>query len=99
MLQTPCQKSGDALHLRLRVQPGASRDELVGIHGNAIRIRLKAPPVDGRANKALVLFLAGQFDVPRSDVELVHGRACRDKVARIVSPGRIPAFLDEFLKN
>jgi uncharacterized protein (TIGR00251 family) len=77
--------------LTIRVQPRASRTELAGLHGDAIRIRLQAPPVDGAANEALVAFLAEHLGVPRRQVRLVSGHASRTKVVEI--EGADPAAL------
>lgn len=74
---------GDAWLLAVRVQPGASRTEVVGEYGDQLRIRLQAPPVDGKANAALVAFVAGQLGVPRSAVSVVRGSTSRSKVVRI----------------
>ena len=69
--------------MRLRVQPRASRDEVAGVAGDAIRVRLTAPPVDGAANEALVRFLAARLEVPRSAVTLVSGHTGRTKVVAV----------------
>jgi uncharacterized protein (TIGR00251 family) len=81
---------GDALRLTLHVQPGASRTGVTGLHGDALRIRLAAPAVDGKANAELVRFLAEAFGVPRRQVTLVHGDTSRLKVVRIDAPARRP---------
>jgi uncharacterized protein len=81
---------GDALVLALHVQPGASRTEVGGLHGDALRIRLAAPPVDGKANAELVRFLAAAFAVPQRQVTLVRGESSRQKVVRIAAPARRP---------
>ena len=67
------------VRLRVRVQPRASRSEIAGAHGEELRIRLQAPPVDGAANDALVRLLAEALGVPRSAVEIVSGLAGRSK--------------------
>lgn len=69
--------------LTIRVQPRASRTELAGLHGDAIRIRLQAPPVDGAANDALIAFLAEYLGVPRRQIRLVAGLSSRTKVVEI----------------
>ena len=61
------------------VQPRASKTEVVGRHGDAIKIRVKAPPVDGAANEELIRFLAKRFKVPRKSVELLSGPSSRHK--------------------
>ena len=79
-----------ALVLALHVQPGAKRTEVAGIHGAALKIRLAAPPVDGKANAALLAFLADAFGVPRSSVTLVRGGSSRRKTVRIAAPRARP---------
>jgi hypothetical protein len=69
--------------VRVRVQPRASRDEIAGLHGDAVRIRLTAPPVDNSANDALVHFIAELLLVPRAAVRLVAGGSSRSKVVAI----------------
>jgi uncharacterized protein (TIGR00251 family) len=67
----------------VRVQPRASRSEVVGVHGDALKIRLSAPPVDGAANNALIEFLADVFAVGRRDVRILSGETSRSKVVEI----------------
>lgn len=69
--------------LSLHVQPGASRSGFAGLHGAALKLRLAAPPVDGKANAALCAFLAGFLDLPRSAVQLIAGETSRQKVVRL----------------
>ena len=69
--------------LSLHVQPGAKRNELAGIHGEALKIRLAAPPVEGRANQALLAYVAELFDVPLRQVEIKHGAQSRRKVVAV----------------
>lgn len=76
-------RSGDILTLTLHVQPGAKRTELAGLHGEALKIRLAAPPIEGRANEALLRFVADTFGVPLRQVELKQGGQSRHKVVAI----------------
>ena len=69
--------------LRLRVSPGARRTELVGRHGDSWKVRVAAPPEDGRANDALVGLLAERLELPRRDVSVVSGHAGRDKIVEL----------------
>ena len=69
--------------LEVKVIPGASRDEVAGTMGNAVKIRLRAPPVEGRANEALIEFLAARLDLPRRALSLVRGDTARQKLLRI----------------
>lgn len=71
--------------LELHVQPGASRSEFAGEHGGRIKVRLAAPPVEGRANEALVEFLAAYFEVPRRNVRITAGLRSRRK--RVIVEG------------
>jgi uncharacterized protein (TIGR00251 family) len=76
-------RNGDILTLTLHVQPGAKRTEVAGLHGEALKIRLAAPPVEGRANEALLKFIAEFFGVPLRQVELKQGGQSRHKVVAI----------------
>lgn len=71
------------LSLTLHIQPGAKKTELAGLHGDALKIRLAAPPVDGKANDALLRYLADTLDRPRADVVLKSGQSSRRKVVEI----------------
>ena len=71
--------------LELHVQPGAKRTEVVGMHGERIKIRLAAPATEGRANAALIEFLAEAFGVARRDIRILSGMKSRDK--RVVIEG------------
>ena len=71
----------------MRVQPRASRTELAGRYGDALKIRLAASPVDGAANEALVRFLAERLNVPRSSVALMAGAGARAKVLAVTGIG------------
>ena len=71
------------VELQLQVQPRASRTEVAGAHGGALKIRLAAPPVDGEANDELIRFLAKTLGVPKSAVTIVRGATGRKKVVRV----------------
>lgn len=74
------------LRIALYVQPGARKTELAGEHDGALKIRLAAPPVDGKANAALVLWLAEALGVPRRCVCLVSGERSRNKLLVVDAP-------------
>jgi len=74
---------GEGCVLTVHVQPGAKRTEIVGEHGDALKIRLAAPPVDGKANEALLSYLAEKLSVGRRAVELRSGMTSRRKVVSI----------------
>ncbi|MDH2918924.1 MAG: DUF167 domain-containing protein [Sideroxydans sp.] len=73
----------DGITLTLHVQPGAKRSEIVGLHGDALKLKLAAPPVEGKANEALRRFIAEQFQVGLRDVTLKQGTQSRYKVVLI----------------
>lgn len=73
----------DGVVLTLHIQPGAKKTEIVGLHGEALKLRLAAPPVDGKANAALLEFLARKVGASRSALELVSGQTSRTKRVRI----------------
>ena len=79
----------------VRVVPRASKNEIVGFHGDALKVRLAAPPVEGRANEALIAFLAHRLDVRKSQVEIVAGATSRQKIIRVI--GLSPQELREHL--
>ncbi|CAB1367421.1 DUF167 domain-containing protein [Denitratisoma oestradiolicum] len=70
---------GDDVVLALHVQPGAKRTAVAGLHGEALKIRLAAPPVDGKANACLIEFIAETLGVAKSRVSLVAGQTSRTK--------------------
>lgn len=74
---------GDGVVLTLHIQPGAKRTECAGLHGEALKIRLAAPPVDGKANEALIAFLSKALGVSKSSVELISGETSRAKRVRV----------------
>ena len=76
-------ESGHRLLLTLHIQPGAKRTEVAGIHGDALKIRVAALPIDGMANSALLGFLAEIFEVPQRQVTLKQGLTSRRKIVEI----------------
>lgn len=87
-------EDGDGVLLMLHVQPGAKRTEVAGIHGEGaearLKVRLAAPPVDGKANAELVRFLAAAFAVALRAVTLVRGEASRQKTVKVTRPAQRP---------
>jgi uncharacterized protein (TIGR00251 family) len=82
-VELPVSQRGDAVRFAVRVQPRASRSEVAGIHGDALKVRLAAPPVDGAANEALVRLLAELLGVPRRAVRIEGGQASRSKLVEV----------------
>ena len=73
----------DGCTVSVRVQPAAKRDAVVGLHGCAVKVALCAPPVDGKANEALIAFVAEKVGLPRARVSLLAGVTSRSKVLRV----------------
>jgi uncharacterized protein len=71
------------VRLRVRAQPGASRSEVVGWQGDTLRVRVQAPPLEGRANAAVIELLAKALGVPRRSVRLERGETSREKVIAV----------------
>ncbi|MFZ5756426.1 MAG: DUF167 family protein [Pseudomonadota bacterium] len=90
---TAIRRDGTDLLVAVYAQPRASRDEIAGFHGDALKIRVAAPPVDGAANEALCRFLARMCGVAKSAVSVESGETGRHKTVRIRSPRQLP---DEF---
>ncbi|MBK6452264.1 MAG: DUF167 domain-containing protein [Proteobacteria bacterium] len=93
----PLRRDGTDWVLDVRVQPRASRTEFAGRLGDRLKIRLNAPPVDGRANTALLAFIAAACGLPRSRVSLDAGQTGRDKRVRLHRVDQIPAALQSVL--
>lgn len=81
---------GGDLILHCHLQPKAASDAIVGVHGDRLKIRITAPPIDGKANEHLTKWLGKLFKVPRGDIEIVQGELGRQKTLRIKQPKQIP---------
>jgi uncharacterized protein len=77
------QATDGRITLTLHIQPGAKKTEFAGLHGDALKIRLAAPPVDGKANEALVKFVAEALKLPKSAITLKSGQTSRRKVLEV----------------
>lgn len=84
---------GPALLLSLKLQPGASRSEFAGLHGNHLKVRIRAPAIEGRANAELLAFLSSSFAVGKANLGIERGELGRIKTVRIVSPRQLPEAL------
>lgn len=76
-------RADGSVELAIRVHPGAKRTEVVGPLGDELKVRVAAPPVDGKANAALMRFLASQLGVPMRDVTVVRGESSRSKLVAV----------------
>lgn len=89
----------DLLWLDLLIQPKASRDQFQGLHGDEIKLAITAPPVDGQANSHLVKYLAKQFKVAKSQINIVRGELGRHKTVTIAAPKQYPELIAELLQG
>ena len=86
-------RDGDIITLVLHIQPGAKRSEVSGLHGDALKIRLAALPIEGRANEVLLRFIADCFNVPLRNVELKQGGQSRHKRVEVRGSAVAPESL------
>ncbi|MFV0575237.1 MAG: DUF167 family protein YggU [Vibrio sp.] len=89
----------DDLLLRVYIQPKASRDNIIGLHGDELKIAITAPPVDGKANAHLTKFLAKQCKVSKGSVQIEKGELGRHKTIRIAAPQHIPDTIKDLLTD
>lgn len=91
-------RKDDDLVIRLYIQPKASRDQIVGLHGDELKVAVTSPPVDGQANAHLTKFLAKQFRVAKSLVIIEKGELGRHKQIKIINPQNIPAVVADLIE-
>jgi len=91
-------QTADGLVLRLYIQPKASRDSIVGLHGDELKVAITAPPVDGKANAHLVKYLAKLFRVAKGQVLVEKGELGRHKQIKIIDPQQIPTEVAALLE-
>ncbi len=95
------QQQGDSVTFSVRVHPRARRERVAGVLGNALKLEITAPPIEGRANEACIEFFAELLKVPRSSVTIAAGNSSRNKVIRVagVSAAHIEQTLTAALKK
>jgi hypothetical protein len=76
--------SGDkTMIIKVKVEPRSSRSEVVGMHGDSLKVKLTAPPVEGKANKELIEVLAKKYGLKKRDIEIVSGHSSKNKLVRL----------------
>ena len=85
----PLEENAKGIAFAVKVQPRARRNAVTGSVGDALKLALTAPPVDGRANQALIEFLAELFEIPRASVTIASGETSRNKMVRISGVSRL----------
>ena len=83
--------------LQVVIQPRASKDMIVGLHGDRLKIRIAAPPVEGEANKRCIQFLAKCLSVPRSRLEIISGHSSRNK-SLLIKSEKTPPTAEEYAR-
>lgn len=86
-------KTAEGWLLSIHAQPGAKKSAVAGLHGDALKIRVAAPPVEGKANDALTAFVAKSLGLPKRAVSLVKGEASREKLLLVADASADPARL------
>jgi uncharacterized protein len=84
----PLTETAKGIAFAVKVQPRARKNAITGTMGDALKLALTAPPVEGRANQAVIEFFAELFEIPRSSVTIASGETSRNKVVRIACLGR-----------
>lgn len=87
-----------SIDIQVQISPKSSRDEIVGLHGGRLKIKISAPPVDGKANERLVLFIAKSLGVPKTSIEIIKGKTSRLKTLRVSGIDEVVynAFLSKY---
>ncbi|QIM62376.1 YggU family protein [Pasteurellaceae bacterium Orientalotternb1] len=99
MQAVECCENPQGIRLRIFLQPKASRDQIVGLHDNELKIAITAPPVDGQANAHLLKFLSKLFKVPKSSIQIEKGELQRHKQIFVPAPKQIPSDIAQLLKT
>ena len=88
-----CRKTAEGWLIAVHAQPGAKKSAVAGLHGEALKIRIAAPPVEGKANQALIAFVAGALGLPKRAVSIVKGESSREKLLLVADAAVDPARL------
>ncbi len=84
----PLHETAKGISFAVKVQPRARRNAIIGVMGDSLKLALTAPPVEGRANEAVIEFFAQLFQIPRASVTIASGETSRNKVIRIAGLSR-----------
>jgi hypothetical protein len=87
----PVTESAKGITFAVKVHPRARKNAITGVVGDALKLALTAPPVDGRANQAVIEFFADLFAIPRSSVTIASGETSRNKIVRVAGVSRLVA--------
>lgn len=89
---------GNDIIIKVKIVPGSSKNKIIGAYNDALKISIAAPPVEGKANKKCITYLAKYFDVAKSKIEIISGQTSKNKLIKIydISPKE---FLDKLEKD
>jgi len=80
--------TGNDIIVKVKIVPGSSKNKIIGVYNKALKITITAPPVDGKANKKCIAYLAKYFDVAKSKIEIISGKTRKNKLIRIYDIGQ-----------
>ena len=75
--------TGNDIVIKVKIIPGSSKNKIVGVYNDALKITITAPPIEGKANKKCITYLAKYFDVAKSKIEIISGRTSKNKLIKI----------------
>ena len=89
--------TGNDIIIKVKIVPGSSKNKIIGAYNDALKITITAPPVEGKANKKCIAYLAKYFDVAKSKIEIISGQTSKNKLIRIYDISQ-KEFLDKIEK-
>jgi uncharacterized protein (TIGR00251 family) len=81
-----CCSVAQGIRITVQIIPNAKKSEIIGLLDDALKLRLQAQPIEGKANEALIRYIADILEVPKSTVSIVHGQTSRRKIVEIRTP-------------
>jgi uncharacterized protein (TIGR00251 family) len=93
-----CSALPGGVRLAVQIVPNAKKTEVIGVQGEALKIKLQAQPIEGKANEALVKFLAGALKVPKGAVTITHGLSNKRKLVEVACATLTPAMVESLLR-
>lgn len=82
-----CSQVRDGVRIAVHIVPNAKKTEVIGLHGDALKLRLQAQPIEGKANEALIRYIADRLDAPKSAVVITHGHTAKRKLLEVGGSG------------
>ena len=89
--------TGNDIVIKVKIVPGSPKNKIVGVYNNALKISITAPPVEGKANKKCIAYLAKYFDIAKSKIEIISGQTSKNKLIKIYDISQ-KDFLDKLEK-